>query len=49
MGVAATLVPKGLRSQDPTKKMAHRVKLLGQPLSQQQKGFENLGPEPPPL
>ena len=34
MGVAATLVPKGLRPQDPTKKLAHRVELLGQPLFQ---------------
>ena len=46
MGVAATLAPKGLRPQDPTKKLAHRVELLGQPLSQKNV-FENLGPEPP--
>ena len=46
MGVAATLAPKGLGPQDPTKKLAHRVELLGQPLSQK-KVFENLGPEPP--
>ena len=45
MGVAATLAPKGLVPQDPTKKLAHRVELLGQPLSQK-KVFENLGPEP---
>ena len=34
MGVAATLAPKGLGSQNPTKKLAHWVELLGQPLSQ---------------
>ena len=33
MGVAATLVPKGLGPQDPTKKLAHWVDLLGQPLT----------------
>ena len=33
MGVAATLAPKGLVPQDPTKKLAHQVELLGQPLS----------------
>ena len=47
MGVAAMLAPKGLGPQDPTKKLAHRVELLGQPLSQK-RVFENLGPEPPP-
>ena len=47
MGVAASLAPKGFGPQDPTKKLAHRVKLLGQPLSQKNV-FENLGPEPPP-
>ena len=46
MGVAATLAPKGLGLQDPTKKLSHRVELLGQPLSQKNV-FENLGPEPP--
>ena len=46
MGVAATLAPKGLGPQDPTKTLAHRVELLGQPLSQKNV-FENLGPEPP--
>ena len=39
--------PKGFRPQDPTKKLAHWVDLLGQPLSQK-KVFENMGPEPPP-
>ena len=34
IGVATTLAPKGLEPQDPTKKLAHRVELLGQPLSQ---------------
>ena len=47
MHVAATLAPKGLGPQDPTKKVAHRVELLGQPLSQKNV-FENLGSEPPP-
>ena len=46
MGVAATLAPKGLGPQHPTKKLVHRVELLGQPISQK-KVFENLGPEPP--
>ena len=46
MGVAVTLAPKSLRPQDPTKKLAHLVELLGQPLYQK-KVFENLGPEPP--
>ena len=46
MGLAATLVPKGLVPQDPTKKLAFRVELLGQPLSHKNV-FENLGPEPP--
>ena len=39
MGVAATLVPKGLGSQDPTKKLTHRVELLGQPLFISKKCF----------
>ena len=43
----ATLAPKGLRPQNPTKKLAHLVELLGQPLSQKN-AFEYLGPEPPP-
>ena len=46
MGVAATLAPKGLGPQDPIKKLAHRVELLGKLLSQKNV-FENLGPEPP--
>ena len=48
MGEAATLAPKGLGSQDLTKRLANRVKLLGQPLSQKIV-FENLGPDPPSL
>ena len=35
MGVAATVAPKGLGSQDPSKKLAHRVKIFGQLLSQE--------------
>ena len=34
MSVAASLAPKGLWPQDPTVKLANRVELLGQPLSQ---------------
>ena len=33
MGEAATVAAKGLEPQDPTKKLAQRVDLLGQPLS----------------
>ena len=44
--MAATLAPKGLVPQDQTKKLAHRVELLGQPLSLK-KVFENVGPEHP--
>ena len=33
MGVAATVAPKGLGPQDPTKKLAHWVEMIGQPLS----------------
>ena len=47
MGVAATLAPKGLGSPDPTKKFAHWVELLGQPLFHKNV-IETLGPEPPP-
>ena len=48
MGVAATLAPKGLRPQDPTKKLAHWVELLGQPLSQK-KFSKVFGLNPLPL
>ena len=34
MGVAATMASKGLGLEDPTKKLARWVDLLGQPLSQ---------------
>ena len=44
MGMAATLAPKGVGPQDLIKKLAHLVKLLGQPLSQK-KVFKNLGPD----
>ena len=43
----ATVSPEGLWSQDPTKKLAHCVKFLGQPLSWKLV-FKNFGPEPPP-
>ena len=33
MGAAATVAPKGLGPQDPAKKLAHWVDLLGQSLS----------------
>ena len=46
MGVAATVPPKGLKPQDPTKKLAHRVNLFGQPLTRKLV-FKNFGPEPP--
>ena len=45
MGVAVTVAPKGLGPQDPTKKLAHWVNLLGQPLTRKLV-FENFGPEP---
>ena len=48
MGVAATVAPKGLGPQDPTKKLAKWVDLLGQPLSQEPV-IINFWPEPPPL
>ena len=34
MSVGAMLTRKGLGPQNPTKKLAHRMDLLGQPLSQ---------------
>ena len=40
------LAPRGLGLQDPTKKLARQVKLLGQSLSQKN-AFQNFGPEPP--
>ena len=35
MGVAATLAPKGLVFQGPTRNLAHEMELLRQVLSQQ--------------
>ena len=46
MGVAATVAPKGLGPQDPTKKLAHWVDLLNQPLTRKLV-FKNFGPESP--
>ena len=46
MGVAATVAPKGLGPQDPTKKVAHWVDLLGQLLTLKLV-FQDFGPEPP--
>ena len=43
MGVAATVAPKGLRPQDPTKKLAQWVDILGQPLSRKHV-LKNFGP-----
>ena len=44
--MAATVAPKGLGPQDPTKKLADWVKLLGQPFTRKLV-FKNFGPEPP--
>ena len=46
MGVTATVAPKRLGPQDPTKKLAHWVNLLSQPLTRKLV-FKNFGPEPP--
>ena len=46
MGVAATVAPRGLKPQDPTKKLAQWVDLLSQQLSRKHV-FEIFGPEPP--
>ena len=48
MSVATTRTPYGLGSQNPTKKLAHHVYLLGQPLSRN-RVFEIFRGEPPPL
>ena len=48
MGVAATLAPKGMEPQSPTKKWAHWVDLTGQLLSRKSV-FKILGPDPLPL
>ena len=47
MGVGATLAPKGLGPETPTKKWAHWVDLISQPLSVF-KIFEPEPPSPPP-
>ena len=44
MGVTATVAPKSLRPQDPTKKLAQWVELLGQPLSRKHV-IKNFRPE----
>ena len=46
MGMAALVAPRGLGPLDSTKKLAHQVDLLGQPLSRKNV-FEIFGPEPP--
>ena len=46
MGVFATVAPRGLGPQDPTKKLAQWVDLWGQPLSRKHV-FEIFGPKPP--
>ena len=47
MGVATTAAPYGFWATNPTKKLAHWVYLLGQPLSRN-RVFQNLSGEPPP-
>ena len=47
MGVAATLAPKGMGPQDPTKKLAHVGVLLGHLLSQNR--VSELSDPGPPL
>ena len=48
MGAATTAVPYGFWATNPTKKLAHWVYLLGQPLSRN-RVFQNFSGEPPPL
>ena len=48
MGVATTVAPKGLGPQVPTRKLAHWVEHLGQPLSLKLV-FKKFGYEPPPF
>ena len=48
MGVVATVAPKGLGPQVPTKKLALWMDLLGRPLCRKHV-FKNFGPETPPL
>ena len=47
MGAATTAAPYGFWATNPTKKLAHWVYLLGQPLSQN-RVFQNFSGEPPP-
>ena len=47
MGVATTAAPYGFWANNPTKKLAHWVYLLGQPLSRN-RVFQNFSGEPPP-
>ena len=47
MGVATTAAPYGFWATNPTKKLAHWVYLLGQPLSRN-RVFQNFSGEPPP-
>ena len=46
MGVATTAAPYGFWATNPTKKLAHWVYLLGQPLSRI-RVFQNFSGEPP--
>ena len=46
MGVVTTRAPNGLGSQNPAKKFAHLVDLLGQPLTRNQI-FQIFKDEPP--
>ena len=48
MGAATTAAPYGFWATNPTKKLAHWVYLLGQPLSRN-RVFQNFSGEPPPL
>ena len=47
MGLAATVAPKALKPQGPTKKFVYWVDLLSQPLIRNTV-FKNFGPELPP-
>ena len=48
MGAATTAAPYGFWATNPTKKLAHWVYLLGQPLSRN-RVFQNFSGEPPSL
>ena len=48
IGAATTAAPYGFWATNPTKKLAHWVYLLGQPLSRN-RVFQNFSGEPPPL